>query len=266
MPELKGTTRDLVPLVSLNRTNVLDLSRPGGPAKAITNTFGMKFVLIPAGRFAMGSPEGEGLDNEHPQHQVEITRPFLLGTTEVTQHQFEQVMGHNPSQFQGTDHPVERVSFDDTIDYCRRLARHEGLPETSYRLPTEAEWEYAARLGESPSDRPESLDSSAWFKDNAGHRTHPVGQKTPNSLGLHDMAGNVAEWCSDWFGTYSIGPQRDPLGPDQPGPEGKRVLRGGNWLSKIRGCRPVDRDGAEPQIRLGLYGFRVVKVALAPRE
>jgi formylglycine-generating enzyme required for sulfatase activity len=175
-------------------------------------------------------------------------------------------MGQNPSQFAGDVLPVERVSHDDATEFCKRLSRLEGLPESSYRLPTEAEWEYAALGVGQVKGLPGSLDECAWFKDNAGRRTHPVGQKRPNTLNLYDLAGNVAEWCSDWLGVYDPGEQRDPSGPVGSGAEKRRVLRGGSWIASSRACRPSDRDGAVPGGRLGLYGFRVVREATRSQD
>ena len=177
-----------------------------------TNSIGMKLVLIPAGEFLMGSPEGEGYLVEHPQHRVRITKAFYLGTCEVTQEQYERVMGSNPSCFckngSGKDQvsgqdtgsfPVEMVSWEDAVEFCRRLSELPGEKSAGrvYRLPTEAEWEYACRAGSSGrygfGDQERGLGEHGWFSDNSHGKTHPVGQKKPNAWGLYDVHGNVWE-------------------------------------------------------------------------
>ena len=220
-------------------------------ARRITNSLAMKLVLIPAGEFAMGSPNSDkdGRDNEKPQHRVRITRPFYLGATEVTQGRYRAVTGANPSSSQGSDDlPVEQVSWLDAVNYCNALSRKEGLPEfyridkgkvevpdwtgPGYRLPTEAEWEYACRAGSTTrycyGDDAERLGEYAWYVGNAEGTTHPVGGKRPNVFGLHDMYGNVWEWCWDSFDAKYFGqsPAADPLGPSQTA---DRVTRGGGW-------------------------------------
>jgi formylglycine-generating enzyme required for sulfatase activity len=241
----------------------------------------VKLVLIPAGAFLMGSPEGEGDPNEHPQHEVTISRPFYMGQTEVTQEQYERVMGVNPSYYskagKGTkrvadlktnDHPVEQVRYDDAREFCRQLARKMDLPEGSVRLPTEAEWEYAARANsETAPALGEALSPLAWYLKNAKDQTHPVAQKQPNAFHLFDMAGNVAEWCSDWFTeTYPDAAQRDPSVTEKPEGEAYRVLRGGSCMGPDRACRPTDRSYAPPDERLNSYGFRIVLDAEAAKR
>ena len=222
-------------------------------------TVNLKLVLIPRGKFLMGSPEGLGDSdpNEHPQHEVTITRPFYLGQTEVTQGQYESVMGVNPSYFSrvgrgakrvaGSEtkaHPVEQVGYADALEFCHRLAQREGLPEGSIQLPTEAQWEYAARANSAtPPVLGEALDALAWYQGNAEGRTHPVAQKGANAFRLFDMAGNVREWCRDWYGdAYPDTPQRDPIGPEKPAETALRVLRGGSWVESDRAAAPrIDR-------------------------
>ncbi|NUQ64835.1 MAG: SUMF1/EgtB/PvdO family nonheme iron enzyme [Pirellulales bacterium] len=245
----------------------------------IVNSLGMRLMLIPAGRFLMGAAEGH--ENERPPHEVEITRPFYLGATEVTQQQYAQVMGANPSAFasggkkhsavQGfntANYPVESVGYDEALEFCRRLAERERLPAQSYRLPTEAEWEYAARAGDTgPYDSAVrtglGLEEVAWFNKNADYSTHEVAKKKPNQFGLFDMAGNVSEWCGDWFQAdyYARSPRSDPAGPAQPDATSRRVLRGGHWMTAASACRPTDRDGALPAANQAISGFRVVRVA-----
>jgi formylglycine-generating enzyme required for sulfatase activity len=180
----------------------------------------MKMVLIPAGKFMMG----EGTD----QHEVTLSKPFYMGVTEVTQAQYEAVMGMNPSQFKGATNPVETVSWNDAAEFCKKLSEK---TRQAVRLPTEAEWEYACRAGTQTAfsfgDDPSTLGDYAWWDGNSDKTTHPVGQKKPNSWGLYDMHGNVWEWCADWYGEYPKGPVTDPSGPATG--YGGRVLRGGAW-------------------------------------
>jgi formylglycine-generating enzyme required for sulfatase activity len=193
--------------------------------KSVTNSLGMEFVRIPAGRFQMGSTSGDG--DEQPVHRVEITQPFYLGTTEVTQSQWESVMGNNPSRFKGANRPVEQVSWEEVQTFIEKLNARE--PGVTYRLPTEAEWEYAARAGTTTAysfgDSAGDLDEYAWYGGNTGGQTHPVGQKPANGWGLYDVHGNVWEWVQDWYGEYPSSPQGNPSGP----PSGaSRVVRGGS--------------------------------------
>ena len=228
------------------------------------DSIGMKFSLVPPGEFMMGSPDTDtDADNkEKPQHRVRITRPFYLAIHEVTQAKYERVMGRNPSAFQGDPtRPVEQVSWHDAVEFCRRLGETEGR---QYRLPTEAEWEYACRAGTTTrwhfGDDVSELDQYAWYRDNSDERTHPVGQKKPNAWGLHDMGGNVWEWCADWFDEeyYANSPTDDPAGP--PSGSGP-VRRGGCWIYAARGCRSAYRSGGRPPDTTVRYlGFRVVQV------
>ena len=248
------------------------------PSEAISNSMGMRFVLVRGGEFSMGSAEGHGDANEHPRHAVAISRSFYLGATEVTQGQYAAVMGENPSWFSASrlegraDHPadtarlpVERVSYEQAQEFCRRLSRREGLPEGVYRLPTEAEWEYAARGGLegdfAPGGDPVELRRFAWLYENSAGRTHEVGTLAPNAWGLYDMSGNVAEWCADWYdaGYYARSPRQDPPGPDQPGPQPLRAIRGGSWNDEAELCRPANRDAAPPTARENCYGFRLLR-------
>ena len=221
-----------------------------------------RLVFIHGGTFQMGSPEGVGYARERPRHEVSLS-PFWMASTPVTQGQYEAVMGRNPSQFtESPEHPVETVSWEEAVAYCDALSEREGLPpEAGYRLPTEAEWEYACRGGTQTrwwcGDDESELGSVAWYGKNSEDQTHPVGLKRPNAWGLYDMHGNVWEWVGDWFGDYPSEPQADPCGP----PRGDdRVIRGGSywydadWLrSAVRYRRwlPDDRD----------VGFRVVRPA-----
>jgi formylglycine-generating enzyme required for sulfatase activity len=228
----------------------------------ITNRFGMKLVLIPAGEFMMGSPgsDDDAFADEKPQHRVKITKPFYLGVTEVTQQQYEQVMGENPSEFNDDpQRPVEQVSWEDAEKFCERLSAKEGK---TYRLPTEAQWEYACRSGSTTKwcfgDSESQLDDYAWYDDNSGNTTHPVGQKKPNAWGLYDMHGNVWEWCANWWDDdYSESSSTDPTGPSSGS---YRVDRGGSWIYPARLCRSAYRDSYPPRLELIILGFRVSRV------
>jgi len=217
----------------------------------------MKMVLIRPGKFMMGSPDSEQgrRDNEGPQHEVTISKPFYMGVTEVTQAQYKAVMGTNPSHFRGPTNPVETVSWIDASDFCMKLSEK---TRQAIRLPTEAEWEYACRAGTQTAfsfgDDPSASGDYAWDRRNSGENPekHPVGQKKPNSWGLYDMHSNVWEWCADWYGEYPKGPVTDPSGPAAAGGSGSRVVRGassGHDLGPVafrcayrNHCAPADRD------------------------
>ena len=216
---------------------------------------GNDFVRIPPGKFQMGSKSSEADDDERPRTRVTISRGFYLGKYEVTQGQWEAVMGSNPSWFDecGPNCPVEKVSWEDVQEFIRKLNAAAG--GNRYRLPTEAEWEYAARAG-TMGDRYGNLDAIAWYEDNSGNRTHPVGQKEPNAWGLHDMLGNVREWVGDWYGPYPGGSVTDPRGP---GSGWLRVVRGGSWGSYAGFCRAPHRTNEEPGDLGTLSGFRLLR-------
>ena len=223
-----------------------------------TNSIGIDFVPIPSGAFTMGSTALDAELHERPAHSVTISRTFYVATTEVTQLQWEAVMGGNPSRFRGDDLPVEQVSWFDAQDFIRVLNEKEGT--SRYRLPTEAEWEYACRAGTS-GDAYGDLSDIAWYEPTSGGRTHPVSQKQANSWGLYDMLGNVYEWCEDWKGPYPSGDVTDPRGPSEgPG----RVIRGGSWLVHANRVRSWFRDVLLPDERRDDVGFRVVAAAGAP--
>jgi len=254
----------------------------------MTDSIGMKFVLIPPGEFDMGSTQEEvdrllsdtrqrdlpqwyrdRLPGEAPRHRVRITRPFYLGVCEVTQAQYERVMASNPSHFKesGPDAPVEQVSPEDAAEFCRRLS---GLAEekaAEYRLPTEAEWEYACRGGTTTAwcfgDYEVELSDNAWYEENSGMNTHPVGQKKPSPFGLHDVHGNVCEWCQDRYAVdyYADSPPRNPSGAT----EGSfRLSRGGSWSSRALECRSAFRFRHVPSLQ-GIYlGFRVARTIGLP--
>ena len=216
----------------------------------------MEFVWVPAGSFVMGSPEDEGYSDER-QHEVRISQGFLMGKYEVTQGEWEAVMGENPSHFTecGSRCPVEQVSWDDVQEFIRRLNEREFGSGHVYRLPTEAEWEYAARA-RTTGARHGELDEVAWYSENSNRTTHPVGQKWANAWGLHDMLGNVREWTADWYGKYPSGAVADPQGPDTGS---GRVVRGGSWLDFAGRVRAAFRQDYSPASRYGNIGFRLVR-------
>jgi formylglycine-generating enzyme required for sulfatase activity len=221
------------------------------PAKELTLDLGgavtMKLVLISPGKFMMG---------ETDPHEVALTKPFYMGATLVTQAQFEQVMGTNPSHFKGATNPVETVVWNDAAEFCKKLS---AKTRQAVRLPTEAEWEYACRAGTTTAysfgDDDSALEDYVWHKQNSGDTTHPVGQKKPNAWGLYDMHGNVWQWCADWYGDYPKAAVTDPTGPAS-GQE--RVLRGGSWNYDPHECRSATRGGNAPDGRFIDFGFRVV--------
>ena len=223
-----------------------------------TNSLGMEFMWIPAGRFLMGSPEDEeGRFPDELQHEVRISEGFWMKKYEVTQGEWESVMGANPSHFSncGPRCPVEQVSWFDTEEFMQRLNGRESGKGYRYRLPTEAEWEYAARAGTTRA-RYGELGEIAWYDENSGDRTHPVGQKGANAWGLHDMLGNVWEWTGDWFGWYLSGSVTDPQGPSTGS---ARVVRGGGWSNYAGGVRSAARYYDSPGVRYNFLGCRLVR-------
>ena len=240
------------------------------------NSLGMEFVWIPAGSFLMGSPEDEeGRWDDERQHEVRISQGYWMKKHEVTQGEWEAVMGTNPSYFPncGPRCPVDSVSWDDTQEFIRRLNSRESGSGYAYRLPTEAEWEYGARAGTTGA-RYGELDAIAWHQGNSawhegdmGYRTHPVGQKRANAWGLYDMLGNVSEWTGDWLGEYPSGPVTDPEGPESSPYRADltpRVVRGNNCSEIPRAFhflyfRSAKRFGISPGARLSYLGFRLVR-------
>ncbi|MES9904545.1 MAG: formylglycine-generating enzyme family protein [Sedimenticola sp.] len=215
-----------------------------------------EMVKIPGGSFRMGSNSGH--NDEKPVHRVTL-QPFELGKYEVTQAQWRAVMGDNPSHFKGCDNcPVEQVSWDDIQGFIETLNRKTGK---QYRLPTEAEWEYACRSGgrDEKYCGGSSPGSLAWYDDNSGNKTHPVGQKQPNGLGLYDMSGNVWEWIHDcWNGSYAGAPSDGTAW--ERGECGRRVVRGGSWGSGPGGLRAANRGRGARGNRYSLRGFRLARV------
>ena len=218
----------------------------------------MEFVPIPGGSFDMGDLWGNGSIHERPVHRVTI-RPFLMGKYPVTQAQWKKIISNNPSVFVGDDRPVDSISWDDCREFIRRLNQ---VSKCNYRLPSEAQWEYAARSGGkrhkwSGTDDEIALGEYAWHCENSNEESQPVGQKLPNDLGLYDMSGNLWEWCQDlWHDTYHDAPN-DGSAWEKDGKAGKRVLRGGSWFSVPTGIRAAFRVKVEPGSWGGIRGFRL---------
>ncbi len=232
---------------------------------------GPQMIIIPSGSFKMGSPETEvgRFDHEGPQHTVTISRPFALSIYEITFAEYDtfaQATGRRSPGDEGWgrgQRPVIDVSWDDADAYAQWLSDQTG---ERYRLPTEAEWEYAARADSKTAysfgDAPHKLNEYAWYIDNSGGKTHPVGQRKPNTWGLYDMHGNVWEWVQDWYGVYAARIVSDPQGPVSGA---ARVVRGGGWYVDARDCRGAIRGINAPGVRVHYLGFRLARsVALGP--
>lgn len=240
----------------------------------------MAMVPIPAGTFVMGTPDDEDgrLDDEGPQTTVTISKPFWISKYEVSQEQYQELMGYNPSSFRnpGSNHPVERVTWSNGINFCIQLTRHERTAgnlsdDFEYRLPTEAQWEYACRAGTTTrfphGDDPtySQLDEYAWYSNNGGKETHPVGTKMPNPWGLHDMLGNVGEWCLNKASVQRSlpgGTLVDPAGPQTQ--TAGRTIRGGSWFLPAEASRSGFRfaPGRNGSDRIRDVGFRPVLVSV----
>jgi len=221
----------------------------------------MKFELIPAGEFTMGSSDEEDdrHDNEGPQHKVTIAYPFYLGIYPVTQREWKEIMGDNPSSFKGDNRPVERVSMDDINEFIKKLNKKEGTDK--YRLPSEAEWEYACRADTASrysfGDDASQLCEYAWY-DDAVNKTQSVGQKIPNPWGLYDMHGNVREWVLDnWYDDFNGAPTNGSAWKNNKSTE--RVLRGGSWYNNAGNCRSAYRENYEYNACSNSLGFRLLK-------
>ncbi|MEO2036847.1 MAG: formylglycine-generating enzyme family protein, partial [Planctomycetaceae bacterium] len=226
----------------------------------VRNSIGMEFKRLSPGTFTMGDDSGDA--DEQPAHQVTLTETIALGVYEVTQEQYEKVVGSNPSAFTGPQNPVEQLRWEEAVEFCRKLS---ALPAEKsagyvYRLPTEAEWEYACRAGTTTKysfgDSESELGDYAWYDKNSGVTTHPVGGKQPNAWGLYDMHGNVWEWCQDWYGNYPSGWVTDPTGPSS---SSNRVRRGGSCSSGSGLCRSAGRSRDAPGLRGSFSGFRVLR-------
>ena len=235
------------------------------PAKEQTLDLGgevkLKLVLIPAGKFIMGAPATEfsPYKNEGPQHEVTISRPFYMGIYHVTQQQYQHIMGNNRSLFKDPDNPMEMVSWDDAVEFCKKVSQKTGK---TVRLPTEAEWEYACRAGSTTrfsygeDDKNfTQLGDYAWYAGNSDKKSHPVGLKKPNDWGLHEMHGNEWQWCADWFAPYTDAKAIDPEGPASGT---HRIVRGGCWFAAGGRCRSAFRMAMTSNQRHNDIGFRVV--------
>ena len=233
---------------------------PGAGLLFTVNGVSFTMVAVQGGTFSMGATSEQGIDaysDEKPIHSVTVS-DYCIGETEVTQALWKAVMGSNPSCLKGDNLPVKEVSWNDCQQFIAKLNQLTGK---TFRLPTEAEWEYAARGGNRSKgykySGSNSIDDVAWYQDNSGIKTHPVGTKSPNELGLYDMSGNVLEWCQDWYGRYGSGSQTDPQGPSSGD---TRVFRGGGWNFYARLCRVSYRYSYFPSRRGYNLGFRLVMV------
>jgi formylglycine-generating enzyme required for sulfatase activity len=216
----------------------------------------MEFVSIPAGEFMMGRSPGDTSprNDELPVHRVQITKSFQMGQYEVTQAQWQAIMGSDPSYYKGAVLPVEEVSWNDVQQFLTRLnGRNDGY---RYRLPTEAEWEYAARAGSTDKYAGGVLDEISWHLVNSSFTTHPIGEKKPNAWRLYDMLGNVSEWCQDLYGSYLSGTATDPTGPSSGS---QRTLRGSSFFDFTGDLRVLFRNYDSPTFSSRQYGFRCVR-------
>ena len=251
------------------------------------NEIDLEMIQCPKGRFMMGSPNDElGRNNDEEAHIVTLTKPFYIGKYEITQSQYEKIIGKNPSKFEGNNKPVDSITYDEAIEFCYRLnAKYlHSLPK-GYRfdLPTEAQWEYACRAGNGSAlnsgkeimtvdGNCPNLDETAWYGMNSGYTTHEVGKKKPNAWGIYDMHGNVSEWCRDWFDPYLY--NTDPF--DDVSSRKRllsqaiqrkeinlsRVYRGGCWSDIARNCRSARRFSNSPSYMYNFLGFRVALVPI----
>lgn len=220
---------------------------------------GIKYnmVWVEGGTFRMGATSEQGSDaysDEKPAHSVTLSG-YYIGKTEVTQALWKAVMGSKPSKFKGDNLPVEQVSWNDCQEFIRKL---NALTGENFRLPTEAEWEFAYRGGNNSRgykySGSDNIDNVAWYNGNSGYKTHPVATMSPNELGIYDMTGNVSEWCADWYGNYSSGAQTNPKGPYNGS---GRVYRGGCWFGIAGDCRSSCRYGCSPDYRYYNFGLRL---------
>ncbi len=233
-------------------------SEPEGVKTFTVNGVSFNMVYVEGGTFTMGATAEQGADasdDEKPAHSVTLSS-YSIGQTEVTQELWKAVMGEKPSYFKGSKNPVEIVSYEDCLTFISKL---NSLTGQNFRLPTEAEWEYAARGGKYSKGYKYSgsnnIDNVAWYTNNSGSKTHPVATKQANELGLYDMTGNVWEWCSDWYDKYKKSSQTNPQGPRSGS---FRVIRGGSWFDSARYCRVSYRFNSLPDGGDGFLGVRLV--------
>jgi formylglycine-generating enzyme required for sulfatase activity len=265
---LRGVELQSAIVENTGSVNAENQPQPGQPLA--------NFVRVEGGTFRMGSADGR--DEEQPLHTVTV-KSFSIGKYAVTQKEWQEVIGNNPSFFKGDNLPVENVGWYKAVDYCNKRSLKEGLTSAyrgsgdsitcdwnadGYRLPTEAEWEYAAKGGNgSPGNYTysgsDNIDIVAWYYKNSGTITHPVGIKAANGLGIHDMSGNVLEWCWDWYGDYSSEARTDPVGPVSGA---DRVQRGGSWFDTEWSARSSNRVHLNPSYVYNTFGFRLVRPSL----
>ena len=256
--------KDLTKNITISQTDInRTVECRFGAARETIKVKGVSFdmIMVEGGTFTMGATSEQGddaYDSEKPAHNV-ILSDYYIGETEVTQALWQAVMGSNPTQYDiGNDRPVTHVSWNDCQKFIKKLNKLTGR---TFRLPTEAEWEFAARGGNKSKgykySGSNSIDNVAWYTSNSSGKTHAVKTKSPNELGLYDMSGNVYEWCQDWYGSYSSSAQTNPSGPATGS---NRVLRGGCWSSSAWSCRVSDRYGISPGIRFNNFGLRLVLV------
>jgi formylglycine-generating enzyme required for sulfatase activity len=237
------------------------IASPTPFTEKLANGIRLEMVSLPAGQFLMGSDES---DDEKPPHHVKVNS-FAIGKYPVTQAQYQAVMGNNPSHFKNNpQNPVEQVSWNDAQAFCQKLSQITGK---TYRLPTEAEWEYACRAGTTTryyfGDNDNQLGNYAWYAKNSNNTTHPVGQKKPNGWGIYDMSGNVWEWCEDdWHGNYIGAPDEGSAWINNDNrSHSRKCLRGGSWLYYPYGCRSAFRIRNDPDYHSYYSGFRVACVS-----
>lgn len=253
---MRAEAKELLDKLQL-KPNPLTVMASGPASKKYINSIGQEFIYIPPGSFTMG----DGKESDNPSHTINLTNGYYLQKTEVTQEQWQEIMGTNTSHFKGRNNPVENVSWEDVQKFIEKLNEKE---ETSaYRLPTEAEWEYAARAGTDNDyffgNDETMLVQYAWFSLNSCDRTHPVATRHPNQWGLYDMHGNVGEWVQDWYDKnyYKNSPHDNPPGPES---ESHRVIRGGSCGSGPRDVRAAFHcGGGTPSFRGGGVGFRLAR-------
>lgn len=221
----------------------------------LEETGNLDFAQIPAGRFVMG----DNAYGHSREHEVKLTKPFMMQKLQVTQWRWQSLMGSNPSYFIGPDRPVDNVSWNDAIEFIGKLNKIPGGAK-AYRLPTEAEWEYSARselpYGWAGTYHESSVLDYAWYRVNSGRETHPVGQKLPNEFGLYDMSGNISEWVADWYEYFTLSHEADPKGPSSGT---YRILRGGSCRDSVEECRATYRHINTPDSRRIGYGFRLAR-------
>ena len=250
--------------ILLSETGYTNAQTSVGPNKKVAHVdpfTKMEFVFVKGGTYEMGDIFGDGFPWEQPVHTVTVS-DFYIGKYEVTQYQWEKVMGSNPSHFKGNGRlPVEMVSWNDIQEFIKKLNEKSG---ENYRLPTEAEWEYAARSGGkrekwSGTSNEAEVGDYAWYIGNSGRKSYPVGTKKPNGLGIYDMSGSLWEWVQDWNGLYPSKPQVDPKGPISDDEDGYRVYRAGAWDYVPRIVRVFMRSGNKPSYARQWIGFRLAK-------